>query len=315
MKRSTAIAYPTIPILLLGGLKNAEKRIPFYSTIGLAVTDVDEKVRTETTVELSKSHQKIELFVNGEKATGKRGNDMKKIADLLRKKANKKVGMNIYSTNYDIITGSSDSGAAALSLAVMDALELSIDKDELADIARLGSESVYRSLVGGLSLTKVEGLKCNATQLASPEQLKDFVIYAIPFSGTRHSADEIHNKIVKHPEFSDRVKNMDEKVNQIKKALKENNLIRIMQIAEEDAMNFHYLLEWVGVRVIKDPMYEATNYVRELREIGYKVYFTVAGGNMVYVYSTREESEEFQFLKGFLFRTLRYKVAGGSFLS
>ncbi len=314
-ERTTAVAYPTIPVLLLGGLKNREKRIPFYTTMGLAVTDDRESVRTETVVSGGQGGQ-VEFFINGErlvKVPGTRSEDIFRAIDILRSRAGYHGGLRIYSNNYNIVTGSSDAGAAALVTAISDFFGLDIEKDELMEIGRFASESVYRSMVGGLSLTEVVGERCRARQVASEGDLRDFRIFAIPFEGERYSADTIHEKIVTHPQFWERVEGREEVVSRALRAVEKNDLVELMRIAEEDAMNFHYLLEWVGVRVIKDPMYEVTNCVREMRETGVQVYFTVAGGNMVYVYCTvRDEEEVGEKLKKY--RALKYKVAGPPFI-
>ena len=54
-KISTAVAYPTIPIIFLGGIN--PDRIPLYDTMGLAVTSKDETTRTETTVEFTEDKE------------------------------------------------------------------------------------------------------------------------------------------------------------------------------------------------------------------------------------------------------------------
>ncbi|MEM4389673.1 MAG: hypothetical protein QXG98_03340 [Candidatus Micrarchaeia archaeon] len=312
-QRSKAIAYPTIPVLLLCGLKDPARRIPFYSTMGLAVTDLEERVRTETTVE--RAPRGISFTVNGVPVSGKRGADMLKMVRLLCRRAGYRGGLRITSVNHNIMTGSSDAGAAALAVALADLLELDISKEELAEIARLGSESVYRSLYGGLSLTEVRRGRCIATQLAPPEKLRRWRIFAIPFPelGARHSADEIHERAVKHPHFPQRVCSRPAFVRRIKAALRKGDLERVMAIAEEDAMNFHYILEWVGVRVIKDPMYAACNLVRRLREEkGIRAWFTVAGGNMVYVYTLARNARrvETALRRAYGDRVLAYKIAG-----
>ncbi|MEM3030554.1 MAG: hypothetical protein QXH27_02355 [Candidatus Micrarchaeia archaeon] len=312
-ERSTAIAYPTIPVLLLCGLKDPARRIPFYSTMGLAVTDFGERVRTETTVE--RAPKGISFTVNGVPVSGKRGADMLAMARLLCKRARYKGGLRISSVNHDIVTGSSDSGAAALATALADFLELKMSKEELAEIARLGSESVYRSLYGGLSLTEVRGGRCIAVQLASPEKLWAWRVFAVPFTelGARHSADEIHERAVRHPHFPERVCSRPSFVKRVRAALRRGDLERVMAIAEEDAMNFHYILEWVGVRVIKDPMFAACNLVRRMREErGVRAWFTVAGGNMVYVYTLARNARrvEAALRREYGSRVLAYKIAG-----
>ena len=313
-----ARAYPAIGVLLLGGLKDWERRVPAYSNAGISVTDNCECVRTETLVERLPQENEIQLsifdVVEGKEIRknldNKRIDDMKKMVLALQDLAGLRVGLKITSRNFGIISGSSDSGACALALAVSNMFDLKLDA-KVTDIARQGSESVYRSLLGGLSLTEIISNNCHASLLLSNEQLQDLTIFVIGFKEiNRHSSDEIHQTIVKHPDFPKRVASRSKMVEELKEAAKKRDIIRIMQIAEQDTMNFHYLLEWCGLRVIKDRMFEALNYVRQLRENGHQAYFIITGGSAVNVLCLKKDSREISKELTKRFPAVEYKVAG-----
>lgn len=50
-EESTAVAYPTIPIVFVSSVH--PDRIPLHNSMGLAVTDIKDEVRTETSVTIS----------------------------------------------------------------------------------------------------------------------------------------------------------------------------------------------------------------------------------------------------------------------
>ena len=49
--KTTAVAYPTIPIIFVAGVREGT-RIPAHNTMGMAITDKNKEVRTETTIEV-----------------------------------------------------------------------------------------------------------------------------------------------------------------------------------------------------------------------------------------------------------------------
>ncbi|RLJ04506.1 MAG: hypothetical protein DRP18_04610, partial [Candidatus Aenigmatarchaeota archaeon] len=128
MKReSIAVAYPTIPVVFVSSVH--PDRIPLHNSMGLAVTDVKDEVRTETHVKLLKK-KKIEFYVNGKPLEKQKLQDAVKIIEIFRK--NQKAGLRIESRNYKIYSGSSDAGAAALVFALNDLFETNYSLDKLA---------------------------------------------------------------------------------------------------------------------------------------------------------------------------------------
>jgi mevalonate-3-kinase len=281
VKRLTkAIAYPTIPIVFLGGINPNRK--PLYDTMGLAVTSLDNTTRTETTVELVEEQaEKITFHLNGKKITGKRGEQILTIIETFLSLANINKSIIIRSSNYNIFSGSSDSGLAALLTAMNDLLGLNFSQDELLNYAMKGSESAGRSLYGGLTLTQIKE-DISVSQLASDQQLIPLKLFSIPFYyKSRISADEIHAAIVTNPKFSDRVKKIPYWINKIREAIKTNDFLTILKNAEENIQNAHELLEGVGIHVRKPEIMNLCDDVINLREKGISAYYLIGGGNLV----------------------------------
>ncbi|MBN1330734.1 MAG: hypothetical protein JXA54_14780 [Candidatus Heimdallarchaeota archaeon] len=295
-KISAAIAYPTIPIIFLGGINS--NRTPLYDTMGLAVTNHNETTRTETIIECSKSLNglKMNFFLNGQKITGLRGQQiLAAVKSFVGVEQN--IKLTIRSTNYDIFSGSSDSGLAALFTALNDVLDLNYTKDALLHYAMKGSESAGRSLYGGLTLTEVKGKSISVTQLASEKDLEPLKLFSIPFNyESRITADEIHTGIVTNPSFKERVKKVPLWVNEIINSLKRKDFLDVLSTAEENIRNAHELLEGVGLIIRKQEIMELCKAIEIMRNEGIPAYYLIGGGNLVtiatindYAFNVEEE--------------------------
>ncbi|MBD3189799.1 MAG: hypothetical protein GF308_04105 [Candidatus Heimdallarchaeota archaeon] len=290
---SIAKAYPTIPIIFLGGIK--DDRSPIYDTMGLAVTDLAENTRTETAVELlssagssSADDCEISFLLEGESLQGKRGEEtLETIRSFVRlADIQEPVKLNIRSNNYNIFSGSSDSGLAALFTALNDVFELGLSQKELLEYAMQGSESAGRSLYGGLTHTIVDS-QLEVVQLASAEELSDLALFSIPFDyDSRLSADEIHSGIVTHEHFSERVAQIPQWVDGIKTALQAKDFIALLEVAEENIRNAHQLLEGVGLVVRKPKMMALCHLVEKMRELDILAYYLIGGGNLITLATT-----------------------------
>jgi mevalonate-3-kinase len=282
MKQSvTAVAYPTIPVVFLGGIDS--NRIPLYDTMGLAVTSLDASTRTETTVKQANNSQELVTFIlNGQKITGKRGSQIiNSIKDFMNLTSNLEP-IKISSTNYNIYSGSSDSGLAALFTALNYYYGYNLDPDELMKYATRGSESVGRSLYGGLTHTTIVNKKISVNQLASDTQLATLRLFSIPFDyKSRISADEIHAAIVKNPRFSDRISKIPYWIDKISQAIVNKDYLSLLENAEENIQNAHELLEEVDVFVRRPEIMDLCNQIIQMRNGGIPVFFLIGGGNLV----------------------------------
>jgi len=212
--------------------------------MGLAVTSLDETTRTETTVDINSTNVKetsVDFYLNNEKISGLRGNQIISSIKSFMEKGGVKASIKIQSHNYKIFSGSSDSGLAAVFIALNDLFELNYTNDELLEHSMKGSESAGRSLYGGLTHTIVEN-----------ETIK---LFSVPFQfDSRISADEIHKRIVTNTSFQNRVIKIPEWVQRIKSSLKDDDLISLLDTAEENIRNAHELLEGANLIIRKPEM-------------------------------------------------------------
>ncbi|EQD50181.1 mevalonate pyrophosphate decarboxylase, partial [mine drainage metagenome] len=109
---------------------------------------------------------------------------------------------NIYfeSRNENILSGSSDAGAAALGKCI-EFLLPGEDKFLLENNLRRISESVGRSIFGGLTVTEVSNNLTKTTNILNAEKFIGFTILAFTFQHERKPSDEIHFNIKKLNEY------------------------------------------------------------------------------------------------------------------
>jgi len=295
MKQKTvAVAFPTIPIIFLGGI--TPNRKPLYDTMGLAVTSLDETTRTETTVDINSTNVKeisVDFYLNSEKISGLRGNQIISSIKSFMEMGGVKASIKIQSYNYKIFSGSSDSGLAAVFIALNDLFELNYTNDELLEHSMKGSESAGRSLYGGLTHTIVENETIKVEQLASDKKLKDLALFSVPFQfDSRISADEIHKRIVTNTSFQNRVIKIPEWVQRIKSSLKDDDLISLLDTAEENIRNAHELLEGANLIIRKPEMMKLCDDIHKMREDNLLAYFLIGGGNLITVATTSQYSKQ-----------------------
>lgn len=312
-KRSVAVSYPTIPVIYVSSAR--PDRIPVHNTMGMSVTDVKEETRTETSVELLPKEKGFKFFINGKEIDEERIGSAEKIIKFFREKANYNGGIKIESANYNIYSGSSDAGFAALAVAMNDIFETNLSTDEIAEISMMGSESSIRSLYGGLNEIVVDPPpKMYGVQLASEEDMKDVRIFALTFDyPSRFTAQEIFHAARSHPFYKHRLEMIHEWEARIKLGLHRKDWNMVFDAAEENIRNVNYMLEDNGVRTRRKEMMMAVIDVEEIRKSNIPAYWVAGGGNVISVVSWGEHAEKVK--KKLIengWKPIEYKIASGT---
>jgi mevalonate pyrophosphate decarboxylase len=316
LERAKAIAFPTIPIIFVAGVREGT-RIPAHNTMGMAVTDLSEKVRTETVALAGGGLGKNEtrFFLAEKEVDLGQTPDLAKIIGIFREKSGFEEGLRIESNNYNIYSGSSDSGLAALVFALDALFETGLGQDELADIAMIGSESSIRAVYGGLNEIYVEDLeKPRGELLAAPEELSEIKIFALNFDKPgRYSAREIFETNQANPLWKTRMEFAPYWEREIKEALREKDWNRLLYNAEVNCMHAHFLFECSGKRMHNKEMTCARIDVDEIRLSGIPCYWTAGGGNVINVFSFGEHASKAKAeLEKRGWKPIEYKVASGA---
>ena len=315
MKRKvTTVAYPTIPIVFNSSIR--DDRVPLHDTMGLSITDESGEKRTETVVEVDPKGKGLTGFVlDGKPLDILRLKTVEKLVDHFNKLTGNNVGIKITSTNYKIYSGSSDSGAAALTVALNDLFQAGLPQDEIAKLANSVSESAIRAVYGGINILAVTPAPMFfARQVASEEDLKDIKIFGLEFDyESRLSAEEIFQLTRLNPFYQYRLNRIPEWIAQIKLGLLTKDWKRVFENAEDNCHNAHYLVESSGRRCRRKEMMNACIDVEEIRASGLPVYWTAGGGKVINIFSWTpygDKVEQELIKRGH--KPVRYKVAPGA---
>ncbi|MCW6168643.1 MAG: diphosphomevalonate decarboxylase [Thermoplasmatales archaeon] len=315
---SEAIAYPTIGIILLSGISDKNNRIPLHTSAGIAYTGLDSEIFTDTIVYLN--HGKQEGFLDGnpvEYSDSKRSpftiinNHKSSIFEHLNL-SSENINVSFRSDNRNILSGSSDAGAAAIGANIVQLSGGVADTEKFENELRGISESVGRSYHGGLTLTWSSGKECSTEVLLPPESFRDYIILGCNFRDRRNPSDTIHESAVRHPAYAERVKRTKERANTLKKYSEEKDIKSIFELSMKDTDDYHNLLEQVNVRVINDRMRKLMNKVRELRTETWMTYIITGGSNVFVPIEKKDLKTVSENLRGMCDSLIPLKVAGNA---
>lgn len=284
-----ATAHPTIGIVLLGGLSDPNNRIPLHGSSGIAYTIKNRESVARTRISLS--DKKHVYTFNGKEIEESSRSPIaliQKYEERLKTKYRTEY-VNFKSENQDILSGSSDAGAAALGKCIQYLLP---DEDpfSMENNLRIISESVGRSLYGGLTVTDVSNHGTRTRQILNPEEFGGYEITAFTFPHERRPSDDIHFNIKKLPEYPNRVKNANYKLIELQKLAEKKDIRGIFELAHNDTEEYHSLVEKAGVIIITPEMRQLMKEVDRIRKNIWCSYI-VTGGNNVFVVTRNEDSE------------------------
>lgn len=295
---SESVAYPTIGVILLGGISDKIKRVPMHTSAGFAYEGLDEDIRVVTRV-----------IVNTGKPFGSLNGDPVSYSDtgrspfvtlnrykerILQKQGleDNKLSISFSSINHGVLSGSSDAGAAALGSSVDDLSGGIPDKAKFEDELRSISESVGRSYHGGLTVTWADGKKATTERILDPGDFRDYAVIGCRFNVKRNPSDRIHENAVKSPDYPKRVSSTLEKGKQIMKLAEDKDIKGIFDLGHYDTSEYHRLNESMGVRVITPEMRKLMDIVDEMRKSSWLSYI-VTGGSNVFVAAERKNLKEY----------------------
>lgn len=285
--KATAKAPANIAFIKYWGKLNEELRLPANSSISMNLSEAF----TVTSVEFDKKFTKDRLLINGTEADEKEVGRVSKHLDLVRNIAKIKTKALVTSKNsFPKAAGiaSSASGFAALTVAGAAAAGLSLSEKELSILARLGSGSACRSIPDGFVEWKM-GSKSEdsfAVSLYKPDYWDIYdLIVVIGENGKKVSSTEGHAEAASSLFYESRLAGMENKVVNIKKAMKDRDFTKFGEILEAEAINMHAVM-----MTSVPPLYYWTPdtlnimaKVIELRESGLECYFTIDAGPNIHV--------------------------------
>jgi diphosphomevalonate decarboxylase len=283
--RVLARAFANIALVKYWGKLPTKINSPATPSVSLAL----ESLKTETIVERIDS--KTDRFViNGVKADKKSEARLAEYLNIWRKRNLLKGYFYINSRN-NFPTGSglasSASGYAALAVGLGALAERKLTISQLSKLARFGSGSAARSVIGGLAVLP-DGADPEAKQIAKAENISWGMVIAIVEIKEKKISSRIGMEHTANtsPYYNEWVSQAKRDYKNILKAIKQKDFKTIGQIAETNALAMHScmmsarppLVYWHPATV------ELIRMAPIWREQGLETYFTIdAGPNVIFL--------------------------------
>lgn len=291
MKKTTIKASSDIALVKYWGKKDEILRLPENGSISLILSGLD----TVTTVEFDEELTKDEIIIQGESEEGEAGRVVKHL-QRIRDLAGKEIFAKVVSQNtFPKGTGlsSSGSGFAALTIAATKAIGLELTPQEMSILARQGSGTACRCVCGGV----VEWKDGDTSESSYSESIfpADYFdvrdVVAVVDEGKKLvSSTSGHALANTSPFYQVRLKNVKEKLNQVRQAIKEKDFDKLGNLVESEALEFHSILLTSQPPMIAwyPGTVEVMLAVQAMRREGIKAYFTINTGFNVHVLTTPE---------------------------
>lgn len=292
----TAIAHPNIALIKYWGVLDGAPNLAANGSISMTL----DGLRTETTVELSRSLENDRFTLNGRPANEAQRLAVSDHLDRIRGLANLSTHAAVTSnSNFPEAAGiaSSASGFAALTLAGCAAFGLDLPPQELSRLARQGSGSACRSLFGGY----VEWL-AGSTDAES---------YARPLHEAKHwklvdwvavvdrrpkpvSSRAGHALASSSPFQAARVADAPSRLQACRQALAERDFERLAAVVELDSNMMHAvmmtsnppILYWAPATI------QLMAQITDWRRRGLNVCYTVDAGPNVHCLTTANDADD-----------------------
>jgi diphosphomevalonate decarboxylase len=255
----TVRASPNIALIKYWGKRDQILMLPHHSSISITLDGDNEvlygdkniKLFTTTSVLISNRLTHDELYINEELITSddQSAHGLFRAIKILRDIADSREKMLIVSENlFPTAAGlaSSASGIAALVFAVSMALKLDLSSRQLSIIARMGSGSASRSVIGGVvrwnSGLRDDGSDSFAQQIYSPNywpEIVDLIAIVSLEEKKTSSRDGMAATVKSSGLYKERVRGVDERLQDLENAFREQNLAKLAKIVMIESNNMH----------------------------------------------------------------------------
>ena len=298
--KATAVAPSNIAFIKYWGKKDEILRLPENASISMNLSNLT----TTTTVEFQMSSHlpggnSDEIIINGKKEE-KESNRIIKHLDRIRKiaKLNLKARV-VTENNFPIGTGlsSSASGFAALTVATAKAAGLNLSEKELSILARQGSGSACRSIPDGF----VEWLDGDTNDtsygisLHKPDYWDIADVVAVVSTTKKDVSTTEGQKLANSSLFFPvRLERINEKIEKIKRYMKEKNFSEFGKLVEAEALELHAIMLTSEPSLIYwlPGTLKVMHAVKGWRQEGLEVYFTVNTGQDIHLICQKKDVEK-----------------------
>ncbi len=299
----SAIANSNIALAKYWGKRDKELMLPYNGSLSMTVNDMF----THTTVEFDRKHKEDVLIVNGQQLKpGQEDYDeyMGAFMKVVRQISGNKTPVKIVSNNnFPTAAGlaSSASGFAAVALAVSKALGLPNDPKSVSILARRGSGSASRSVLGGFvewkKGEKKDGSDSYGEQIAGQEHWPEFRMIAVITSKKEKkikSRAGMAQTVATCPFYTRWVETAQADIDAIRKGIKEKNFTLVGSTAEHNCLKMHATMIATRPPIIywNPTTMEVIHSIMEWRDEGIESYFTMDAGPQVKIFCLEKDVKE-----------------------
>jgi len=289
--KATATAHPIQGLVKYHGMRDERLRMPYHDSISVCTAPS----KTTTTVAFDDSLEEDRYVVDGEGVTGRGAERIRTVVDEVRDRAALDTPVRLESENSfptNVGLGSSASGFAAAAMALAEAAGLDLDHPTVSTIARRGSASAARAVTGGFSdlAAGLTDADCRSERIDVPTLLADDLRVVAALVPSYKETDQAHSEAADSHMFQARLAHVHGQLARMREALRAGAFERVFELAEHDSLSLAATTMtgpsgWVYWQPRTLAVFET---VRELREDGVPVYFSVDTGASVYVDTTAD---------------------------
>ncbi|MFK7885304.1 MAG: diphosphomevalonate decarboxylase [Gammaproteobacteria bacterium] len=293
--QARVVAHPNIALVKYWGKASVEGNIPAVASLSITL----DTLVSETKITL---HDKAddEIHLNGEPATNAVAARISRFLDLVWMQSDDPRRAQVHTdNNFPTAAGlaSSASGFAALALAAAKVYNVDLDDAALSALARQGSGSAARSVFGGF--VEMQGPKIDnpcAVPLLDADQWPLRVVVAITSTQakTHLSTDGMNLTRDTSPFYGAWVDSQHEDMARAKSAVNERDFQALAAVSEYSCLKMHGLMlsAQPGLVYWNAATLACLHKVRELRDAGLDVFFTIDAGPQVKAVCTADAVAE-----------------------
>lgn len=282
-RQATAVAHPNIALIKYWGNLDAELRLPANGSISLTLAGM----RTQTTVVFDSSLKQDQIIIDGASGADPR---VQGLLDLVRDLASLQSGARVDSAS-DFPAGAglaaSASAFAALALAASRAAGMELSAQALSRLARRGSGSAARSVLGGyVELLAGDTDQDSYAQTIAAADHWDLVDLAAVVSRSPKPVGSTagHAAADSSPIQAARVADAPRRLAICREAILARDFEQLAAVAEQDSDLMHAVMMTSSppLHYWHPATLEVMAAVREMRAAGTAVFYTVDAGPNVH---------------------------------
>lgn len=295
MKQATARAHPNIAFIKYWGNADDNLRLPVNSSISMNL----DGLYTETTVTFDENLDSDTLKLNGNDETGQAllrvANHMNRIRTRLGITTHARIeSANNFPTGAGI--ASSAAAFAALTVAACAAIDAELSEQELSTIARTGSGSASRSVPAGFVEWYIaDSHEASYAETVAPPDHWDLVdVIAIVSDQHKHTTSQRGHTTATTSDLQDaRVAGAHYRLDLVRQAILDKDFPTFAEVVEEDSNLMHAVMMTSKPSLFywKPTTLTIMQLIREWREEGLSVCYTLDAGPNVHCICTRNDAE------------------------